>query len=346
MTKHVYIIAETGCNHNGSLEMAKQMVDAAKAAGVDAVKFHTFSADALISKYAPKAEYQKDTTGVADTQLEMTRKLELSHENFLILRDYTRSLGMDAFSTGFDLGSVDFLIESGQSIWKIPSGELTNLPLLRRVGGVQVEGKRLLLSTGMATIDEIRTCVETLIEAGTPRDCIVLLHCNTEYPTPDEDVNVSAILDIKANFPDLQVGLSDHSLGSIAAVAAVAMGATVIEKHLTLDKSLPGPDHKASATPEELACLCASVRRTEKMYGVGQKIVTDSERKNMIVARKSIVALRAIKAGEVLSEENVTTKRPGNGISPMRWDDVLGKVAPRDFEEDELIEVPGIDWQM
>lgn len=346
MGKSVYIIAETGCNHNGSLELAKQMVDAAHAAGVDAVKFHTFSADALISKYAPKADYQKDTTGDADSQLEMTRKLELTHENFLILRDYTRSLGMDAFSTGFDCGSVDFLIESGQSIWKVPSGELTNLPLLRQIGSFQVENKHLLLSTGMATIDEIRECVEVLVEAGTPRDCITLLHCNTEYPTPDEDVNVSAILDIKKSFPDLPVGLSDHSLGSIAAVAAVAMGATMIEKHLTLDKSLPGPDHKASATPEELADLVASVRRMEKMYGVGEKVVTPSERKNMIVARKSVVAARPIKAGEVLTEENITTKRPGNGISPMLWDDVLGKVAPRDFEEDELVEVPGIAWQM
>lgn len=346
MSKHVYIIAETGCNHNGSLELAKQMVDAAHAAGVDAVKFHTFSADALISKYAPKADYQKETTGDADTQLEMTRKLELGHDNFLYLRDYTRSLGMDAFSTGFDLGSVDFLMESGQNIWKVPSGELTNLPLLRRVGAFQVENKRLLLSTGMATIEEIRACVETLVEAGTPRECIVLLHCNTEYPTPDEDVNVSAILDIKANFPDLQVGLSDHSLGSIAGVAAVAMGATMIEKHLTLDKSLPGPDHKASATPEELADLVTSVRRAEKMYGVGEKVVTTSERKNMIVARKSVVAARPIKAGETLTEENITTKRPGNGISPMLWDEVLGQIAPRDFVEDELVEVPGIPWQM
>ncbi len=346
MSKHVYIIAETGCNHNGSLEIAKQMVDAAHAAGVDAVKFHTFSAEALISKYAPKADYQKDTTGDADSQLEMTKKLELTHENFLILRDYTRSLGMDAFSTGFDLGSVDFLMESGQSIWKIPSGELTNLPLLRRVGGFRVENKRLLLSTGMATIEEIRACVEVLVEAGTPRECIILLHCNTEYPTPDEDVNISAICDIKRNFPDLPVGLSDHSLGSVAAVAAVAMGASVIEKHLTLDKSMPGPDHKASASPEELADLVSCVRRVEKMYGVGEKIVTPSERKNMIVARKSVVAARPIKAGEVLTEDNVTTKRPGNGISPMLWDEVLGSVAPCDFEEDELIKVPGIAWQM
>lgn len=335
--RHVYIVAEIGCNHNGSKELARKMVAEAKACGVDAVKFQTFSAEALISRYAPKAEYQKETTGTADSQLEMTKRLELSPADYIELRDYALSLGLDAFSTPFDMGSIDFLMSTNQKVWKIPSGEVTNLPYLQKIGAIKCEGKRIILSSGMATIDEMKTCIDILEKAGTPREQITLLHCNTEYPTPDKDVNILAIEDLKKNFPDIEIGFSDHSVGYIAGVAATILGVSMIEKHFTLDKNFEGPDHKASATPEELKALCENVRRVEIMAGSNVKIVTDSERKNKIVARKSIVALRPIAKGETFTEENITCKRPGNGISPMFWYDVLGKTAEKDFEIDELI---------
>lgn len=340
-----YIVAEIGCNHNGDPRLARRMVDAAKECGVDAVKFQTFSADALISRYAPKAEYQKATTGDGGSQLEMTRRLELPREDYLRLRDYAESLGLDAFSTAFDLGSVGFLADSGQTVWKIPSGEITNLPYLEEIGSLRCEGKRIVLSTGMATVEEVHECVSVLEGAGTPREAITLLHCNTEYPTPDPDVNLRAVLTLRDAFPGMEVGFSDHSVGSVAAVGAVALGARFVEKHFTLDKGLPGPDHRASATPEELRDLVCGVRRMEAMLGSGVKAPTPSERPNMVVARKSIVAARGIREGEVLTEENVTCKRPGNGISPMRWRDVLGVRACRSFGADELVEVPGIPWQ-
>lgn len=341
----VFIVAEIGCNHNGSKELARKMIDEAKACGVDAVKFQTFKAKDLISCYAPKAEYQKETTGTNDSQLEMTVKLELSHDDLIELKSYAESLGLVVFSTPFDMGSVDFLNSIGQTLWKIPSGEVTNLPYLEKIGSIKREGKKIILSSGMATIGEMRTCIEVLVKGGTEEKDIILLHCNTEYPTPDCDVNILAINDLKMNFPNVSVGFSDHSAGYIAAVGAAILGISLIEKHFTLDKNMLGPDHKASATPEELKALVDNVRRIEVMAGSGRKIVTESEKKNKIVARKSIVALRDIKVGEELTIENIICKRPGNGISPMRWYEVLGKRAERDFGADELITLTGFDWQ-
>ncbi|PHU34441.1 N-acetylneuraminate synthase [Pseudobutyrivibrio ruminis] len=345
MSERVYIVAEIGCNHNGKKEIARQLVEKAKECGADAVKFQTFKASDLISKYAPKAEYQKETTGVADSQLEMTAKLELPREDFLELKKYAEGLGLDVFSTPFDMGSIDFLESQGQNLWKIPSGEVTNLPYLERIGAIKCENKKIILSTGMATIDEIRTCVDILVKSGTEEGNIIILHCNTEYPTKDNDVNLLAIEDLKKNFPNNKIGFSDHSVGSVAAVGATLLGVALIEKHFTLDKNMEGPDHKASATPEELKELCDNVRRMEIIKGVPQKLVTDSERKNMVVARKSIVAKKAIKEGDTFTEDNITCKRPGNGISPMKWYEVLGKKAIRDFDEDELVEVPGLERQ-
>ena len=343
--KHVFIVAEIGCNHNGSKDLAREMVIKAKECGVDAVKFQTFKADALISCYAPKAEYQKETTGTVESQLEMTKKLELSHDDLIELKAYAESLGLVVFSTPFDLDSVDFLNSIGQSLWKIPSGEITNLPYLKRIGAIKIDNKKIILSSGMATIDEIKTCIGVLVEAGTNENDIILLHCNTEYPTPDKDVNILAINDLKEQFPNVSIGFSDHSVGYVAAVGAAILGVSLIEKHFTLDKNFAGPDHKASATPEELKALVENVRRIEVMAGSSKKIVTESERKNKIVARKSIVAARNIVKGEILTEENITCKRPGNGISPMKWYDILGKVAEKDFRTDELIEQSGFEWQ-
>ena len=343
--KHVFIVAEIGCNHNGSKDLAREMVIKAKECGVDAVKFQTFKADALISCYAPKAEYQKETTGTVESQLEMTQKLELSHDDLIELKAYAESLGLVVFSTPFDLDSVDFLNSIGQSLWKIPSGEITNLPYLKRIGAIKIDNKKIILSSGMATIDEIKTCIGVLVEAGTNENDIILLHCNTEYPTPDKDVNILAINDLKEKFPNVSIGFSDHSVGYVAAVGAAILGVSLIEKHFTLDKNFAGPDHKASATPEELKALVENVRRIEVMAGSSKKIVTESERKNKIVARKSIVAAKNIVKGEIFTEENITCKRPGNGISPMNWYDVLGKVAEKDFRTDELIEQSGFEWQ-
>lgn len=343
--KHVFIVAEIGCNHNGSKDLAREMVIKAKECGVDAVKFQTFKADALISCYAPKAEYQKETTGTVESQLEMTKKLELSHDDLIELKAYAESLGLVVFSTPFDLDSVDFLNSIGQSLWKIPSGEITNLPYLKRIGAIKIDNKKIILSSGMATIDEIKTCIGVLVKAGTNENDIILLHCNTEYPTPDKDVNILAINDLKEQFPNVSIGFSDHSVGYVAAVGAAILGVSLIEKHFTLDKNFAGPDHKASATPEELKALVENVRRIEVMAGSSKKIVTESERKNKIVARKSIVAARNIVKGEILTEENITCKRPGNGISPMKWYDILGKVAEKDFRTDELIEQSGFEWQ-
>ena len=334
---HVFIVAEIGCNHNGSKSIAKKMVEEAYKCGVDAVKFQTFKARDLISRYAPKAEYQKKTTGTNDSQLEMTQKLELRQEDLLELKNYAENLGLVVFSTPFDMGAVSFLDSIGQTLWKIPSGEITNLPYLESIGSINRKGKKIILSTGMATIEEIKQCINVLVRAGTKENDIILLHCNTEYPTPDRDVNLLAIKDLRHNFPNHSVGFSDHSVGYVAAVGATILGVSLIEKHFTLNKNFEGPDHKASATPDELRKLVENVRRIEVMAGSDKKIVTMSERKNKIVARKSIVALKNIKKGEVFSEENITCKRPGNGISPMRWYDLLGKVAEKDFGEDELI---------
>lgn len=336
--KHIYIIAEIGCNHCGDPKLAKKMVDEAKACGVDAVKFQTFKAAELISKYAPKADYQKVTTGNDENQLEMTRKLELPYDEFIKLRDYAVSLGLDTFSTPFDMDSIAFLEQQKQAIWKIPSGEVTNLPFLERIAKYKIPNKKIILSTGMCTIEEIHQAVDIICKYEDPKN-LIILHCNTEYPTPDKDVNLSAIDTLHQEFPAIEIGFSDHSVGYVAAIGACMKDIVLIEKHFTLDKNLPGPDHKASATPEELKELCQNVRRIEVIAGEGGKKVTESERRNINIARKSIVARKAIRKGEIFTEENLICKRPGNGVSPMRWYDVLGTKAMRDFGEDELIEI-------
>lgn len=329
----VYIIAEIGCNHNGSVDLAKKIVDVAKECGVDAVKFQTFKADELISKYAPKAEYQKVTTGTQDSQLEMTKRLELTFDEYLELRDYSLAKGLDVFSTPFDQESLDFLISTGMPVFKVPSGEITNLPYLEKIGK---QGKQVLLSTGMANLSEIETAVTILRDNGT-KD-ITILHCTTEYPAPHESLNLSVISTLKEVFPDLAIGYSDHSIGSEAAVAAVALGAVLVEKHVTLDREMEGPDHQASADPMMLRDLVTAIRITEKSLGDKNRLVDPIEEKNKIVARKSIVAKKAIKKGHLFTEDNITVKRPGSGISPMYWYQILGKAAQSDFNTDEIIQ--------
>lgn len=328
----VYIIAEIGCNHNGDVELARKMVDVAVSCGVDAVKFQTFKADKLISKYAPKADYQKVTTGTSDSQLEMTRRLELSFDEYLDLRDYCLAKGVDVFSTPFDEESLEFLISTDMPVYKIPSGEITNLPYLEKIGQ---QNKKVILSTGMAVIPEIETAIKVLQDNGTTD--ISILHCTTEYPTPYDALNLNVLHTLKKQFPQLTIGYSDHSIGYEVPIAAVAMGAEVIEKHFTLDNNMPGPDHKASATPDVLENLVKGIRVVEQALGRFEKIPEAVEEKNKIVARKSIVALKPIKKGDIYSEANITVKRPGNGISPMSWYDVLGKEAQADFEEDQVI---------
>lgn len=334
----VFIVAEIGCNHNGDSKLAKKMIEIAKQCGVDAVKFQTFKANKLISKYAPKAEYQKITTGTSDSQLEMTKKLELPFNDFVNLANYARSLGLTVFSTPFDDESIDFLAELQQKIWKIPSGELTNLPYLEKIARLPINDKKIILSIGMATIDEVKVALDILEKNGVSKSSITILHCNTEYPTPYEDVNLNVLHHLKTEFNDYSIGFSDHSPGYFAGIAAVPYGICFIEKHFTLDRNFIGPDHKASVTPDELALLCEGIRAVESCLGSSKKIVTKSEAKNKIVARKSIVANKSIKQGEKFTIENITTKRPGNGISPMHWYELLGKEAQRDFLEDELIE--------
>lgn len=341
----IFIVAEIGCNHNGNKMLAYKMIDEAKACGVDAVKFQAFQAEALISRYAAKAEYQKKTTGTMESQLEMTAKLELSYGDLMELKTYAEKLGLVVFSTPFDMESIDFLDSIGQRLWKIPSGEVTDLPYLERIGGIKREGKKIIVSSGMATVDEIKICIDILVKAGTDERDIILLHCNTEYPTPDSDVNILAIQDLKKSFTGVSIGFSDHSVGYVAAIGAAILGASLIEKHFTLNKNFHGPDHKASASPEEMRALVENIRRIEAMAGNGKKIVTESERKNKIIARKSIVALQDIKNGEMFTEKNIACKRPGNGISPMEWYDVLGKKAECDFKVDELINLRGFTWQ-
>lgn len=331
--KHVIIIAEAGVNHNGSFELAKKMVDAAKEAGVDYVKFQTFNPKKLVSKYAEKAEYQKKTTRSDETQLQMLQKLTLTEDNFLSLRDYCREVGIGFISTPFDLDSIDFLETFNMDFWKVPSGEVTNLPYLEAIARTK---RKVVMSTGMCDMNEIQDAIEVLEKNGTTD--ITLLHCNTQYPTPYEHVNLSAMNSIKDALHK-EVGYSDHTQGIEVPIAAVAMGATVIEKHFTLDKNMEGPDHKASLNPSELQQMVVAIRNIEQAIGNGLKEPSSSEITNKAVARKSIVASRSIKQGEVFSEDNLTTKRPGTGISPMRWYEVIGKVAPRDFSEDEIIEL-------
>ncbi len=328
----VYIIAEAGVNHNGSFVLACKLVDAAKEAGVDCIKFQTFKSENLVSRSAKKAEYQKRTTGDSSQQ-DMLKKLELSFDDFIKLKDYCKESGITFLSTPFDFDSIDFLNSIDIPFWKIPSGEVTNLPYLVKLAKT---GKPVVMSTGMCNMEEIQTAIEILSSNGT-KD-IKLLHCNTEYPTPFGDVNLKAMQTIREAF-HLEVGYSDHTKGIEVPIAAVALGATVIEKHFTLGRNMEGPDHKASLEPQELAAMVSSIRNIEKALGSGNKEPSPSEKKNMAIARKSIVAAKKIKKGETLTEENITTKRPGFGISPMKWFDILGTTAIRDFEEDELIEV-------
>ena len=329
----VCIIAEAGINHNGDITTARKMVDVAKKAGVDYIKFQTFVPEKLVSSYAEKAEYQKETTDAAESQLDMLRKLSLSEDDFISLKEYCDEVGIGFISTPFDIESIDFLQKLEMDFWKVPSGEITNLPYLEKIAGT---GRKVILSTGMSDIQEIKVAVKVLSEGGTPE--IVLLHCNTQYPTPFEDVNLSAMNTI-AKATGKKVGYSDHTQGIEVPIAAVALGATVIEKHFTLDKSMEGPDHKASLEPYELIQLVSAIRHIEKAVGTGMKGPTASEIGNKSIARKSIVAACKIVKGEILSEKNITTKRPGNGISPMKWHEIIGKTAPRDFSEDELIEL-------
>lgn len=334
---HTIIIAEAGVNHNGSLKMAKQLVLKAKKAGVDYIKFQTFKASKLVTKSAKQAEYQQKNIGKeGDSQFQMLKKLELSPEEHEILIDYCRQLGIKFFSTAFDFDSIEYLHSLNLGLWKIPSGEVTNYPFLKRIA---TYNEPTILSTGMCDMEDVRAAVDTLYKNGLSKENLILLHCNTEYPTPFEDVNLKAMDALRKEF-GVEVGYSDHTKGIEVPIAAVALGATVIEKHFTLDRNMEGPDHKASLEPDELKAMVSAIRNIEKAIGGdGTKHVSESERKNIAIARKSIVAACDIKAGEVFTEQNLTVKRPGSGISPMRWEEVLGQKAKKDFNEDELIEV-------
>ena len=330
---HVCIIAEAGVNHNGSLEVAKKMVLAAKAAGVDYIKFQTFVPKKLVSKYAAKADYQKQTTDANESQLKMLEKLAMTQNDFIELKDYCEKCGVGFISTPFDLDSICFLDKLNMDFWKVPSGEITNLPYLEAIART---GRDVVMSTGMCNMDEIKEAVEVLEQNGTKS--IALLHCNTQYPTPFEDVNLKAMLHIQAETSKV-VGYSDHTVGIEVPVAAVALGAQIIEKHFTLDKNMDGPDHKASLEPDELKAMVLAIRNIEQALGNGIKEMSASEKQNAPIARKSIVAACHIHKGELFTPKNITTKRPGSGISPMQWHKVLGQVAIRDFLEDELIEL-------
>lgn len=333
MDKKVTIIAEAGVNHNGDIGLAHQMIDAAKKAGADIIKFQTAKPELVISKFAEKADYQKVTTGTNESQLEMCRKIHLKFEDYVELKKHCEEVGISFLSTPFDLPSIEFLSELGCEIWKIPSGEITNMPYLIKIAKT---GKPVLLSTGMCTLQEIRTTVDLLKANGCGE--ITLLQCTTEYPAPYDEVNLNTLSTLKNEF-HCSVGFSDHTKGIVVPLAAVAMGAEVIEKHFTLDKNMTGPDHKASIEPDELKALVDGIRIIELAKGSAEKNPTPSEIKNRDIARKSIVAARDIKCGEQFTEENITSKRPGNGISPMKWNEVIGKTASRDFIEDELIEI-------
>jgi len=329
------IIAEAGVNHNGDHSLAVKLVDAAAEAGADLVKFQTFRADRLVTADAKLAEYQGGSAGTAKSQLELLRPLELSRESHETLMAHCKARGIGFFSTGFDRESVDMLADLGFELYKIPSGEITNLPYLRHIGGFR---KRVILSTGMADLAEVAAALDVLERAGTARAAITVLHCNTGYPTPMADVNLRAMIAMRDAL-GVAVGYSDHTVGIEVPIAAVALGATVIEKHLTLDRALPGPDHKASLEPDELKAMVAAIRNIEDALGDGVKRPSSSESKNRAIVRKSVVAARTIRAGEVFGESNLAVKRPGTGVSPMRWDEVVGLPAKRDFEPDELIEL-------
>lgn len=336
MKDKVLIIAEAGVNHNGSLEIAKRLIDEASFAGVDIIKFQTFKAEKLVSKAAKQAEYQKKNIGKGEeTQYAMLKKLELSNEQHEELIAYCKSKNIRFFSTAFDMDSIDYLHSLNLGLWKIPSGEITNYPYLKKIASYK---EPVILSTGMCELTDIENAINVLVGNGVSKDIITVLHCNTEYPTPMKDVNLKAMLEIKEKF-GVKIGYSDHTEGIEIPIAAVALGATVIEKHFTLDKNMEGPDHKASLEPSELKAMVKSIRNIEQALGTGHKTISESERKNIEIARKSIVAAKDIKEGDIFTEDNITVKRPGNGISPMEWENVIGKVAKRNFQEEELIEL-------
>jgi N,N'-diacetyllegionaminate synthase len=334
MRTQTLIIAEAGVNHNGDINLAKQLIDTAADAGADFVKFQTFNADRQVTRSALKAEYQSKVTDIAEPQHEMLRRLELTEGMHHELIAHCKSRDIGFLSTGFDIQSVNLLANLGQNFFKIPSGEITNLPYLRHIGSL---GKSVIVSSGMATMDEIQAAIDVLNKAGTPRTSVTVLHCTTEYPAPMGEVNLRAMHSIQTAC-GVAVGYSDHTQGIEVAIAAVAMGATVIEKHFTLDRTLPGPDHQASLEPAELLAMVSAIRNVEVALGDGIKRPSLSEIKNMPVARKSLVASRLIKAGEKFTSENMTAKRPGNGVSPMRWDEIVGKTALRGYVEDEMID--------
>ena len=334
---HTLIIAEAGVNHNGSIDIAKQLVDKAVEAGVDIIKFQTFKADKLVSKSAKQAEYQKKNIGTNsdDSQYNMLKKLELSEQDHQELMAYCKERGIQFFSTAFDLESIDYLHSLNLGLWKIPSGEITNYPYIKKIAQYH---EPVILSTGMCKMDDISAAMNVLCKNGVERSQITILHCNTEYPTPYKDVNLMAMQQIKKEY-QVSVGYSDHTKGIEVPIAAVALGASVIEKHFTLDRNMEGPDHKASLEPDELKAMVSAIRHIEQALGDGHKQISESERKNIAIARKSIVAACPIKKGEMLTEQNLTVKRPGTGISPMRWEEVIGTKAIKDFAEEDLIEI-------
>jgi N,N'-diacetyllegionaminate synthase len=329
----VFIIAEAGVNHNGKIDLAYKLIDAAADSGADAVKFQTFKTENLVSKSAPKASYQKDKKNQSESQFNMLKKLELDFSSHKQLFDYCNKKDILFLSTPFDHESISLLNNLNLKIFKIPSGEITNLNYLRQIGSL---GKEVILSTGMSTLKEIQDALTILIESGTSKENITVLHANTMYPTPMEDVNLKAMLTIQ-NKCGVSVGYSDHTLGIEVDIAAVAMGATVIEKHFTLNKNMVGPDHKSSLNPKELKNMVNSIRNIEKALGGDIKKPSKSEEPNIVIARKSLVASKFIKKGEIFTEKNLTAKRPGNGISPMKWDSIIGKIANRDYQKDDLI---------
>lgn len=328
----VFIIAEAGVNHNGDINLAKKLIDVAAEAGVDAVKFQTWKTELLVTKDAKQAEYQTENTQTEESQFDMLKKLELSYDDFTELKQYCDKSNIMFLSTPDEIPSANFLADL-QDVFKIGSGELTNLPYLRHIGGL---GKKIIMSSGMCTLKEVEDALNVLVQAGTNKDDITVLHANTQYPTPMEDVNLNAMITMK-NKLGVKVGYSDHTLGIEVDIAAVAMGASCIEKHFTLDNSMDGPDHRASLNPEDLKKMVRAIRNIELALGSEVKEPSKSEKPNIEIVRKSIVAKRVIKKGEVLSEENLTTKRPGNGISPMRWDEIVGTVANKDYKKDEPI---------
>lgn len=341
MKNKVFIIAEAGVNHNGSMELAKQLIDAAVEAKVDAVKFQTFIAENVISKHAVKADYQKQNTGNDESQLEMVKKLQLSFDNFIELKSYCESKGIMFLSTPFDMESIDFLASLNMGLWKIPSGEITNLPYLKKIAAF---GEEVIFSTGMCTLGDIENAILILTSNGTAKEKITVLHCNTEYPTPMKDVNLMAMLTIREAFK-INIGYSDHTLGIEIPTAAVALGAKVIEKHFTLDKTLPGPDHVASLDPQELMAMVDAIRNIELALGDGNKLPSESERKNMSIARKSIHLAKDLAKDAVLTWDDLVVKRPGDGLNPMLIESIVGCRVKTDLKEDTMLHLKDIEWK-